>query len=127
MSKEQKCKCCQDYWYTSNLTNGLCTNCYDYVADLETKLAGLQQENKQLKQQLAEKENTITNLIEDSKASKDWYKKQLVEKEKEVANKVIERVKELSVFDFKTYEEEDFRRYIICDMALDNIKKEYGD
>lgn len=37
MSKEQQCKCCQDYWYTSNLTNGLCPNCYDYVSATEAQ------------------------------------------------------------------------------------------
>lgn len=37
----------------------------------------------QLKQQLATQENTITNLVEDNRASQEWYKKQLAEKEKE--------------------------------------------
>lgn len=38
---------------------------------------------KELEQQLAEKEQTIINLIEDSRASKELLNKQLVEKEKE--------------------------------------------
>ena len=37
-----------------------------------------------LKQQLATQENTITNLVEDNRASQEWYKKQLAEKEKEL-------------------------------------------
>lgn len=70
------------------------------IADLEAKLAESKEqveivekqhsellmtifnghkENFELKQQLAEKDNTITNLIEDSKASKELYKKQLNE------------------------------------------------
>lgn len=51
---------------------------------------------------------------------------QLKNARKETANKVIKRVEELSVFDFQAYEEMDFRRYIISEMALDNILKEYG-
>lgn len=49
----------------------------------------------------------------------------LAAKEKEVASNIIKRVKELSVFDFKTYEETGFARYTITDMALDNILKKY--
>ena len=51
---------------------------------------------------------------------------QLKNARKETAKKVIDRVEELSVFDFEAYEEMDFRRYIISQMALDNILKEYG-
>ena len=39
-----------------------------------------------LEAKLAEKEHTITTLIEDHKASQEWYKKQLAEKEKELEN-----------------------------------------
>ena len=55
MSKEKQCKCCKEYWWETNihLPSGLCPNCYDYVADLEAKLAEsekkifeLQKENK---------------------------------------------------------------------------------
>lgn len=78
------------------------------IADLEAKLAEkdielelarntsintnkmdiihLQVEILELKQQLATQENTITNLIEDNRASQKWYKKQLEEKEKEIEN-----------------------------------------
>ena len=52
---------------------------------------------------------------------------QLKNAKKETANKVIKRVEELSVFDFQAYEEMGFRRYIISEMALDNILKEYGE
>lgn len=52
---------------------------------------------------------------------------QLKNARKEIAKKVIDRVEELSVFDFKAYEEHDFRRYTITDMALDNILREYGE
>lgn len=52
---------------------------------------------------------------------------QLKNARKETVNKVIKRVEELSVFDFQTYEEMGFRRYIISEMALDNILKEYGE
>ena len=68
------------------------------ITDLEAKLAESEKARKeayqegflqkqfdkdmeimQLKQQLAEKENTITNLIEDTNASKEFYKKQFNE------------------------------------------------
>lgn len=52
---------------------------------------------------------------------------QLKNARKETAKKVIDRVEELSVFDFEAYEEMDFRRYIVSQMALDNILKEYGE
>ena len=48
---------------------------------------------------------------------------QLKNARKETAKKVIDRVEELSVFDFEAYEEMDFRRYIVSQMALDNILK----
>ena len=40
---------------------------------------------EQLQKQLAEKEHTINTLIEDHKASQEWYKKQLEEKETRIA------------------------------------------
>ena len=52
---------------------------------------------------------------------------QLNNARKETAKKVIDRVEELGVFDFEAYEEMDFRRYIIAEMALDNILREYGE
>ena len=44
--------------------------CFKKIADLEAKLAV--------------SENTITNLIEDNRASQEWYKKQLAEKDEEI-------------------------------------------
>ena len=79
------------------MSNGL----YDYVDDV--------------KERLAEKDKRISELEEQLKSAK-----------KETAKKVIDRVEELSVFDFEAYEEMVFRRYIISQMALDNILKEYG-
>lgn len=42
----------------------------DKITDLEAKLA--------------EKDNTITNIIEDNRASQEWYKKQLAEKDEQI-------------------------------------------
>lgn len=86
MSKEIQCKCCKEYWWENNIhsKSGLCPNCYDYFANLETKLA--ESENKvkgfvelfdkkqhenyeqfceimQLKQQLAETEESYNNTM----------------------------------------------------------------
>ena len=47
----------------------ICFDCFTKISDLEAKLA--------------EKEHTINTLIEDHKASQEWYKMQLAEKEKE--------------------------------------------
>ena len=87
---------------------GICNKCYaemfkegdDFISeltnkitDLEAKLAEMQNEKDELiskyrywkgecaelKQQLAEKENTITTLIEDSKTSKELLKKEIEE------------------------------------------------
>lgn len=52
---------------------------------------------------------------------------QLKNARKETANKVIKRVEELSVFDFKTYEDYDLKRFTITDLALDVILREYGE
>ena len=49
---------------------------------------------------------------------------QLKNARKETAKKVIDRVEELSVFDFKAYEEHDLRKYTITELALDNILRE---
>lgn len=75
MSKEIQCKCCKEYWWENNIhsKSGLCPNCYDYVSDLEVKLAESEKEKDyyqdlyfisikgqdKLKQQLAEKEKEI--------------------------------------------------------------------
>ena len=50
---------------------------------------------------------------------------QLKNARKETAKKVIDRVEELGVFDFEAYEEMDFRRYIISELALDAILREF--
>ena len=48
MSKEKQCECCHEWWYSSDIKDDLCPNCYDYF--------------KQLKQQLAEKNKKIERL-----------------------------------------------------------------
>ena len=88
------------------------------LADIETKYLPIQTEvvsyskdqtiNK-LKQRIAELEEQLKNA------------------RKETAKKVIDRVEELSVFDFKAYEEHDLRKYTITELALDVILREYGE
>ena len=114
MSKEIQCKCCKEYWWEMNIhsKSGLCPNCYDYVADIESKLAESEdcknmlykcltekdieietkkEEIAELQKQLEEKEKTIQGLIEAQKyleesASYQMFldiQKQLEEKEKD--------------------------------------------
>lgn len=67
-------------------TNKIIKDQSKQIADLETKLADLQQEQiKEMQEhqeamELADK--TITNLVEDNRASQEWYKKQLSEHNK---------------------------------------------
>ena len=88
LSKEKQCKCCKEYWWEMNIhsQSGLCPNCYDYVADLEAKLAKNKKwlasnegflENQKLKQQLAKKEKEIESLR--SEAFVDMLYKEILE------------------------------------------------
>lgn len=101
MSKEKiktrKCIECKEEFYSNYNKSEVCPTCH--------------YKNKQ-----KEKDQRIAELEE-----------QLKNARKETANKVVKRVEELSVFDFKTYEDYDFKRYTITDMALENILKEYGE
>ena len=71
-------------------------------------------------------ENYLRDLLKKKEQRIAELEEQLKNARKETAKKVIDRVEELSVFDFEAYEEMDFRRYIVSQMALDNILKEYG-
>lgn len=53
MSKEKQCECCHEWWYGSDVKENLCPNCYDYF--------------KQLKQQLAEKDKEIKEILSSKK------------------------------------------------------------
>lgn len=72
-------------------------------------------------------EMCLSCLIKEKDDKIAELEEQLKNARKETANKVVKRVEELSVFDFKTYEDYDFKRYTITDMALENILKEYGE
>ena len=48
MSEEKQCECCHEWWYGSDVKEGLCPNCYYYF--------------KQLKRQLKEKDKEIERL-----------------------------------------------------------------
>jgi hypothetical protein len=69
-------------------TNKIIKDQSKQIADLETKLGDMEQEQiKEMQEhqeamELADK--TITNLVEDNRASQEWYKKQLAEKDAEV-------------------------------------------
>ena len=59
----------------------LCEKYKERIRDIEDGICRIEQ----LEQQLAMQENTITNLVEDNRASQEWYKKQLEEKETRIA------------------------------------------
>lgn len=76
MSKEKQCKCCKEYWRETDIhtPSGLCPNCYDYVANLEAKLAEIQNEKDELiskyrywKGECAEKDEKIAYLAKQVK------------------------------------------------------------
>ena len=75
-------------------------------------------ENIELREQLAEKENTITTLIEDSKASKELLKKQLAEKE--------EQIKDLTECNqyLQIYRNKD--KISFCIEKLEKVKEEFN-
>ena len=70
MSKEKQCECCHEWWYGSDVKEGLCPNCYYYF--------------KQIKQQLAEKEQEFFVFQEDSSRNEQIYIRELAEKDKEI-------------------------------------------
>ena len=82
MSKEIQCKCCKEYWWEMNIhsKSGLCPNCYDYVADIESKLAESEDFKNMLYKCLTEKDIEI----ETKKEEIAELQKQLEEKEKEI-------------------------------------------
>lgn len=82
MSKEIQCKCCKEYWWEMNIhsKSGLCPNCYDYVADIEAKLAESEDCNNILYKCLTEKDIEI----ETQKEENAELQKQLEEKEKKI-------------------------------------------
>ena len=83
MSKEIQCKCCKEYWWEMNIHSkcGLCPNCYDYVADIEAKLAEKDEEIAELQKQLEEKDKLIERLqgVIDKLRDKKFAGKTLVE------------------------------------------------
>ena len=97
----------KDFYSVINGVGLYCRNCYFRL---------FQNESDYYQLQIAKKDQRIAELEE-----------QLKNARKETAKKVIDRVEELGVFDFEAYEEMDFRRYIIAEMALDNILREYGE
>lgn len=72
MSKEKQCECCHEWWYSSDIKEGLCPNCYYYF--------------KQIKQQLEESftEKDVEGLIEDRNKTIKFLQQELAEKDEEI-------------------------------------------
>ena len=90
MSKEIQCKCCKEYWWEMNIhsKSGLCPNCYDYVADIESKLAESEKQRQHLKDWLDNEiltsvdNETYYATINEYEEEVKKLKQQLAEKEK---------------------------------------------
>lgn len=76
---EKECKCCHEWWYSSEIKQDLCPNCYDYFKQLKQKL-------KEKDKQLAEKDIRIEEL-EGQFAYECECNKQLVELQKQFEEK----------------------------------------
>lgn len=101
MSREKECKCCHEWWYASVIKEDLCPNCYDYF--------------KQLKQQLAEKQNTIDEINKEFvQAVHDW-KALCAEKDKEIEEKMMSFEKRCQEY----YKSDEFKR----DFAIQELEK----
>lgn len=117
MSKEKECKCCHEWWYSSDIKNDLCPNCYDYF--------------KQLKQQLAEKDEKIKRfmsmknreqIIAENEALKDTIaivlaqKRNVVQHKTQLAIQELEKVKDyIQKHKYKTLKED---RHIVYYKSL---------
>ena len=149
MSKEIQCKCCKEYWWEMNIhsKSGLCPNCYDYVADIESKLAESEDCKNMLYKCLTEKDIEV----ETKKEEIAELQKQLEEKErllqygkteikklhkrindivkrdeklfKSQPAEIMEKIKEFVDGNAYYYEEEQYAKHIIT--YLDDILKEY--
>ena len=100
MSKEKQCKCCKEYWWEMNIhsQSGLCPNCYDYVADLEAKLAEKVEQVKQLKLDLGmyKSVNEFINVYGIEKAREVLLQTEQTKKQDKISFCVeqLEKVKE---------------------------------
>ena len=101
------------------------------IADLETKLAESEKDRLMWQEMYKNADRQNKNICETDiyplQEENQQLKQQLAEKPKEIALQVIDSVKEFSVFDFKAYEELNVRKYIICESTLDVILKKYLD
>ena len=90
MSKEKQCKCCKEYWWEMNIhsPSGLCPNCYDYVADLEAKLAQAQK------------------TIEIQKMSNDALQEENLDYRYDITDTAYEQAKEMASYWERQYQEE---------------------
>ena len=88
MSKEIQCKCCKEYWWEMNIhsKSGLCPNCYDYVADLEAKLAESEDCKNMLYKCLTEKDIEIETKKEEIAELEQQLQSQPAE--------IVEKIKE---------------------------------
>lgn len=62
MSREKECKCCHEWWCASDIKEDLCPNCYDCFKQLKQQLAEKDNEIKKLNWQLKDKDFIIKNL-----------------------------------------------------------------
>lgn len=121
-------------WYCNNeLTTGdspkhfgICNKCYDEMfKSSDTIISSFTNKISDLEAKLAEKDKTITTLVEDSKTSKELLKKQLSEKDKEIAY-MTKQAKKFNNEAQKYYEDaycNDFQKQTKIDFAVEQLKK----
>lgn len=104
MSKEKECKCCHEWWYSSDIKDDLCPNCYYYFKQIKQQLEKkdkllkcYQHEEKQIAKMLGDEDLTLIG-------SRSVLKNKLEEKDKEIERLKQELEETNAGYDF-TYEQ----------------------
>lgn len=63
MVREAKCKCCQSWWYITDIKDGLCINCNAYMTRIKRSLSQNKTYIDELKSKLKTKDTEIRNQV----------------------------------------------------------------
>ena len=89
MSKKIQCKCCKEYWWETDIhsKSGLCPNCYDYVSDLEVKLAESERQANDWKQRFESSEERNKQMTDNSVKALELKNEKIKELQQQLAEK----------------------------------------